>query len=754
MSTHIFFLKVPICIIGFFTVFASYSQTVKIQITDEEQHAIPNALAIKLEDQSVTVSDDQGYISISTGRYQFSQLGYLTKTADILTNSRHIILEADPILLAKITVNGQTQARPLIDEHASISILNLQHNLDLSAPNYAMKLNQVPGLFMHSGSINTNRITIRGIGSRSSFDTEKVRAYLSNIPLTNGSGQTTVEDLDLNLIGRMEIIKGPGSSQYGNSLGGTLLIHPESFSSENNSVDANIQFGSFGYRQSGLVIKGSKNKHQLVGGGQWLRSDGYRRNNEVNRNSLLLSHRYQADKLTLYTIGYVVDQLAFIPSSLSQSAVIADRRQAASTWAQSQGYEQYKKLLLGTNATYNFNQQLSIHTSIFFNRFQNYEPRPFNILSEVTNGIGTRNRLILDRTRMTWIIGHELFVDFHDFTTFENLYQSNNGHGSLQGMKISDLSETRSYRNHFTQLEWRPLAKWRFKSGLNINQTYYQLKDLFNPDTLSLSGIYQYNTILSPSISIAFQPVSNTSLFTSVNHGFSPPTLEETLTPDGTLNTDIVPESGYQWELGVRTFNQKGYISSSVYSIWIQDLLVARRTADDQYIGINAGRTIHQGVEVEANLKIFESEHSSLSQKISGNWGRFRFKEFINDDQRYDGKRLPGVPEWSSFAQWNLQFKSWNLQLTYQGVGNIYLNDSNSISQSAYHLVHSGIGKNFTTNFLQAQLNLSVQNLFDLDYNSMLLVNAVGFGGNEPRYYYPALPRNFQLSLLLSFNKN
>ena len=49
-------------------------------------------------------------------------------------------------------------------------------------------LNQVSGVYVLSGALNTNRITIRGVGARTPFGTDKIRLYYNEIPVTNGSG--------------------------------------------------------------------------------------------------------------------------------------------------------------------------------------------------------------------------------------------------------------------------------------------------------------------------------------------------------------------------------------------------------------------------------------------------------------------------------------------------------------------------------------------------------------------------------------
>ena len=85
-------------------------------------------------------------------------------------------------------------------------------------------LNQVPGLYMHSGSLNTNRISIRGIGSRTPYGTSKIKAYLDDIPLTSGDGETTLEDISLLAISQVEVVRGPASGIYGSGLGGAILL--------------------------------------------------------------------------------------------------------------------------------------------------------------------------------------------------------------------------------------------------------------------------------------------------------------------------------------------------------------------------------------------------------------------------------------------------------------------------------------------------------------------------------------------------
>jgi iron complex outermembrane receptor protein len=84
-------------------------------------------------------------------------------------------------------------------------------------------LNKIPGINMQQGSLNTNRISIRGI-ARSQYGTSRIKAYFQNIPLTSGEGDTTIEDIDMETIGGIEISKGPNNTSFGSGLGGVIHL--------------------------------------------------------------------------------------------------------------------------------------------------------------------------------------------------------------------------------------------------------------------------------------------------------------------------------------------------------------------------------------------------------------------------------------------------------------------------------------------------------------------------------------------------
>jgi iron complex outermembrane receptor protein len=201
-------------------------------------------------------------------------------------------------------------------------------------------LNQVPGIIMQHGTFNTNRLTIRGIGSRTPYGTNKIKAYFGEIPLTSGDGETTLEDLENSAIKRVEIIKGPSSSLFGAGLGGVILFHPKTVVKD--FAQNRVTVGSFSTLKNTFSAGVIKDKLNIYALGSLLNSDGFRENNNTNRANALINAQYSFSKnINLQVLLKTTKMKAYIPSSLDLPTFQNHPEQAASNWANIKGYEDY-----------------------------------------------------------------------------------------------------------------------------------------------------------------------------------------------------------------------------------------------------------------------------------------------------------------------------------------------------------------------------------------------------------------------------
>ena len=142
---------------------------------------------------------------------------------------------------------------------------------------------------MQQGALNTNRITIRGIGARSQYGTNRIKAYLCvRLPLSSGEGETTIEDIDLASIGKIEIIKGPNSTSFGSGLGGVIHLFSRETPLLESFGKSAITFGSFGLLQQRLSAGYSDSKMNLFSSYTHLQSDGFRANSSYTTGNLLI----------------------------------------------------------------------------------------------------------------------------------------------------------------------------------------------------------------------------------------------------------------------------------------------------------------------------------------------------------------------------------------------------------------------------------------------------------------------------------
>lgn len=714
--------------------------------------------------KKVEISDYNGlFLLKSPGNYTFDKKGYISKTISI-QGSEFILVEMNekPLDLAEVIIKSSHFQSKLKEVSASVSVISENLIRSNDGINIAPIINSVPGVYMHNGTLNTNRITIRGIGSRNLFGTSKIRAYYEDIPLTNGSGETTIEDIELQGIARMEILKGPSSSLYGAGLGGSIQLIADKGLFSKQSLQSAYTFGSYGLQKFWINTNlGNKtNAAKLTYSNTQI--DGYRDNNELNRQTITLaSNHYLNDKNNLNVLANFIDLKAFIPSSLNEDDYINDPTKAAFTWAQSKGFEDYSKFLLGLSWQHEYNQKSKQVSSVFASLLDSYEARPFNILEQVTNAIGLRTRFIqntpLWQKDLQWTAGLEFFNDLNLLKTYENLYQdSPPGTGSVQGSLLSDFKENRSYFNLFMEAKYHLSPKLLIDFGLNLNQTAYTLYDYFNQGNVDFSGDYRFDAILSPKIGLSYQLSDNSMIFATVSHGFSPPKLEETLLPDGLINNNIQPETGWNYEIGSRGKLIKNIFNYeiSLYLMDINNLLVARRIGDDQFIGVNAGNTIHKGIEFVLNYFLINKENLQLSHSNSFSLNDYTFKDFQDLDEDYSGNDLTGVPDKTFYSQLNLD-TSFGLYafLNYQYIGDIPLRDDNSIYADRYQLVNlkTGFRKELGKHLL-LDAQIGINNVFDEKYASMLQINAGSFGNNAPRYYYPGNPLNYYASINLKYS--
>ena len=716
-----------------------------------------SGVRISQKGKVLALSDDQGWFTVSginsADSLTFARIGYQTRTIPTDMDSlMYVPLQSKSIAIESVTVRAYNTRRMAFNAPGGLDILNAEQIRRMSVSSPETVLNSMPGIFMHSGARNTNRITIRGIGSRSMYTTTKIKAYLNEIPITSGIGETTLEDLDLNLVDRITVIKGPSSSIYGSALGGTVLYRMGVPTNKGFSFRQQSAVGSFNQFRNTSQVRWKGEKSGLRLAYNKLQSKGFRRNDDYNRDALTAFFEHQLTKNTkLSYLGRYHNLNAFIPSSLSKETFRNDPTAADTDWNRVDGHESYKKALNGVSIKTKLHRRLELTSSMFAKIYNGREVRPFNILDDESTSTGTRNVLrwkqAFSGIHLTLQTGFESLFETYRWEVFETLSEG------AQGQKLSKNRQERTHHNIFSsfKLQW---LRWSLSGGANVNKTRYTYNDQF-PDHIDLSDSKNFNWIVAPRLALTWQPSKYVTAYGNLSRGYSTPSYEETLNAEGYVTGSVKPETGWNRELGVRLKSpgQHWYAKISGYSIAVDDLLVTKRIAEDEFYKINAGETLHQGLEVLGRFRWLDNSFLKSTFHASYMYTDYHFEAFREEGKDHSGNALPGIPKHKAFLQLDIDleagiFVSGNFFLS----GSMPMNDANSAYSNSYTKLNlrTGFQKNFSQQW-HAKIYAGLQNVYNSHYASMILINAPSYGGSPRRYYYPGEPRNFIFGLSINY---
>ncbi|MBZ9628487.1 TonB-dependent receptor [Psychroflexus sp. CAK1W] len=641
---------------------------------------------------------------------------------------------------------------------SNVSFLKQEDLLQSNQTSIAPFLNKIPGVYMQQGGVNTAKINIRGIGARAQYETNRLKLYYNNIPLSTANGTSILHDIDLTTISEVKVVKGPQATEFGAGLGGVIQL--TSVLRDQNYAESELLFGSFDLLKQNYSLNVSERDKKINLTYNNLSSGGFRDNSNYQRESYFLNSEWKLSETSkLQLVGQVVQLKGYIPSSLSRTDLEENPSKAAFTWGQAKGYESYTRGVVGLNYSNQIGSDIRQNTAVFTNIRDAYEPRPFDILENENVGIGLRHTSEIDFELFGFSsklgLGGEFLRDDYDVSNYENLYEENNGQGYLQGDLRSDLTQTRQYIEGFATLDASLSKNLRVKLGLATNKTSYDIQDVFSSPENSQTGDYNYDQVWLPNLVGTYSFNDTHKISASVSKGFSVPTVEQSLTEEGVFNTDLQPEKGWNYEVGYKAkwFGDKLFTEVSAYYMDVENLLVARRVAEDRFVGINAGSTSHPGLEFSLKSNLNYKSWLRIQPYISGSMNFYEFDEFVDQGESFSGNDLTGVP--SSQFTFGLDAQVADKVFFYfqtNAVSEIPVNDANTVFADSYAFSNLKVEYRLPLfNELSARINLSVNNVFNEKYASSIVTNAIGFGGSEPRYFYPGEPRNYFGSFALNF---
>lgn len=561
--------------------------------------------------------------------------------------------------LETLVVSGRTEGASTVPGSHSLNMDQQQPGLRIDSGEL---LQGLPGVQADSRSnyAQDTRVTLRGFGARSAFGVRGIDLSLDGIPLSTPDGQGQLSSLPVDQIARVEVLRGPLASLYGNGAGGVIRF--ESFAPRENRVGARL-----------LAGEGDRQRHALTGAwrqGRWsarawgsqFETDGVRPHSRAERRHAGGQVHYETGGgvEVIARLNTSHDPLLQDPSGLSPERW---RENPRATHPRTEQFNTRKKIRHRQGS-------LSLRQNRGDRRWQasfwQGQREVDQWLPFAGSGI-TSSGAVIDLTRdfAGMRTSYTLDASLLDAPLETTLGMSLERMRDRRRGYVNDEGETGELRRHETGTvdshdlyaiaRWQPAERWELTGGLRGSDLSFAVDDYFivpeeeqspgNPDD---SG-GRDDRFVSGALGASYRLDEHWRLHASAGQGHETPTLTEmAYRNEGSgLNTDLSPAENRQWELGAE-WGAAPRLAVALFGVNSDDELVVDRSEGGRTTYRNAAETERQGLELSGELPLAPGWRARYSasyleaEYTAGPWA---------------GNRLPGVADTNLYGQ--LRWQPW-----------------------------------------------------------------------------------------------
>ncbi|MEM6726282.1 MAG: TonB-dependent receptor plug domain-containing protein, partial [Bacteroidota bacterium] len=293
---------------------------------------------------------------------------------------------------------------------------------------------QSPSVF----SLNANnraqdlRISIRGFGSRAAFGVRGVKIIVDGIPETTADGQGQLDNLNLGIIERIEVLNNGSAALYGNASGGVINILTTDASAlytQDYFTKIGIGFHAYGGQQYQLTQGLKLNKTSIILHGNHHQGNGYRAQSgfQSTNGNLRIIQQFKAHNQLEFIANYMDSPQADDPGGVNLETYESDPRAARNRSVQFRTGEAIRQFKTSLRYQHKFKSGLNLNTYGFYTN-RNF----FGLLPFGDGGIIDLNRHFFGRgtslsgdgqlrsVRWNWQAGVEYSSQFDQRQRFVN----------------------------------------------------------------------------------------------------------------------------------------------------------------------------------------------------------------------------------------------------------------------------------------------------------------------------------------------
>ena len=656
----------------------------------------------------------------------------------------------DPVVVTATRVD-----QPSLEIPASIDRVHAEE-LREGRPqvNLSESLGRVPGIVVlnRQNYAQDLQISSRGFGARASFGVRGIRLISDNIPATMPDGQGQSATFDLGSASRVEVLRGPFSSMYGNASGGVINVFTED-PPPVPTLDVGLYAGDYDTLRAAAKFAWQRGDVGYLVDVSRFESDGYRDHSAVRRDQLnsKIGLRLGADT-ALSVVGMALHQPdTQDPLGLNAAQVAQNPRQVDPVALQFNTRKSIDHDQVGLTLDHRIDRATRLQAIAWggtrdveqFLAFTGGLPLSSGGVVNLDRGFGgAALRLFRDADLAGRPLRFSAGLEHERMEERRRGYVNNNG---VVGALKRDEDNVVYSTGVFAQGEWLFAERWSAHAGVRSSHVAFESTDSFivgaNPDD---SGSKDYSDT-TPVAGIVYRLDPQTSLYANYGRGFETPTFAElAYRNSGTgLNFDLEPSRSRHVEAGAKAVRSGlGRLNVAVFDVQTEDEIVTDQSLNGRTTFRNAGGTERRGVEILAD----SLWSGPFEARAAFTWLEAKFDEDFGTPSA--GKMLPGVPEEQFYAEGAWRHAPWGLrvglELLYRS--KVAVDDENSEFAPSFTVVNAVIGFEQRGKSWRVTEFLRVDNVGDQAYVGSVIVN----DGNG-RFYEPAPERNMLVGVQANF---
>ncbi|TXH29837.1 MAG: TonB-dependent receptor [Elusimicrobia bacterium] len=653
--------------------------------------------------------------------------------------------DGDAGALPLIVVSATRNEEPELDVPASVSVIDAgPAQTALPGSGLARWLSQVPGLVAQDrlSYAQDLQISLRGFGARASFGVRGIQILLDGLPLTLPDGQSQTDPINLLLLDRIEVLRGPTAVMYGNAAGGVIQLFSANAPSR-TLLDAGIRLGSDATREEYIRTGGQSGPLDYLASISNFSTSGFRDHSSARRDHFYGKVRYRPDESSSLTFILNAEDQPFAedPSSLNAGQLAEDPRQAVARVFQYDAGETHRHRQGGLVYERELGDQDHLQATLWsasrrviqFLPFSGDEPLSSGAVVDLDSASAGAS-LHWSRTTRDSALPRQWTAGFD----FQRLHETRKGFVNADGIKgalARDEQDSSSKLGVFAQ--WRlGIERWHLDAGIRHSRVAFDVDDrfvnAFNPDDSGQLDYSRTTAFAGPS----WRASSTSNLYLSFGKGFETPSFAElAYRPDGQngLNFELKPSTSRHVEAGYKANpSNTARIRLAAFSIESDNEILTASNVDGRSTFRNAGGTTRKGLELGLDGKPGENLEATLAWSLL--IARF-------SSGPLSGSRLPGIPRSTLFGSLHWENPDSGLHASVDALwrGRMFADDANLHEAGGSLRLGLELGKR------QRWGNWFLRLDNALDRSS---VGAVVVNSGNGRYFQPATDR----TILIGFN--